>query len=479
MISVKLKLVEEALRILEQNSRGNYTLPSPDQYPNQWSWDSAFIAMGYSNYDQERAQKELLSIFEGQWRNGMLPHVVYRTRGGYFPGPAFWKTSRSPHAPGIRTSGITQPPVHAIAALQTFRHAVDSASAMEFLERIYPMLLAFHRYLLTERDPEGSGLVTIFHPWESGLDNSIRWDGPMSRLSVKGVRKVRRKDKNKVSHMQRPTDDDYKRFVALANLLKECNYDEKLIYQRSPFLVKEVVFSTILYRANRALKEIASILGRDTAEIQGWVESTEQNYLEYFSEDIEEKPLVYDYDLVDGKMILKRTSAALISLYSGMLTRKQAAKVLGWMKGGTFYKKQLGPIVTSTSIYEQEFNPVNYWRGPMWININWMIYKGLKHHGFARDAESMWDAFLNLIRKVGFHEYYNPLNGQGLGAKDFSWTASLLLDILFEDRRVRRIMLSKRLNSDNVLSYLSDLGVSKGLAKQITKRKQALRSFFF
>ena len=48
------------------------------------------------------------------------------------------------------------------------------SSTRTFLHDIYPRLLAWHRYLLTYRDPEESGLVTIYHPWESGTDNSPR-----------------------------------------------------------------------------------------------------------------------------------------------------------------------------------------------------------------------------------------------------------------------------------------------------------------
>jgi glycogen debranching enzyme len=479
MISLKMSLIEEAMSILHNNIRDSYTIPASGQYPNQWSWDSAFIAIGYSNYNQELAMSEILSIFEGQWKNGMLPHIVYRKPRGYFPGPGFWETHRSEHAPKIKTSGITQPPVHAIAALQTYRHARDKELALRFLRKIYPRILRFHRYLMTKRDPERSGLVTIFHPWESGLDNSIRWDGPMSNLAIKGQRKVKRKDNQKVKAIERPTDEDYKRFIALAKLIRGCDYDEKELYKRSPFRVKEVIFSTILLQANRSLLEIARILGRSDKEIKSWIARTERNYLRYFCEDVNEKPIVFDYDLVEDKRILKRTSAALISLYSGLLTREQAGTILKWMKTGTFYKKQHGPIVSSTSIYEQEFNPVNYWRGPIWININWLIYKGLKHHGFDKDAESMWNAFMQLIRKSGFHEYYNPFTGKGLGARNFSWTASLLLDILFEDRRVRQVMLSDRFNSDNVLSYLKDSGVSRELVKKLRVGRKLAKSWMF
>lgn len=37
----------------------NTTLPSPHLYPHQWSWDAAFVAIGYAHYDLQRAKDEL------------------------------------------------------------------------------------------------------------------------------------------------------------------------------------------------------------------------------------------------------------------------------------------------------------------------------------------------------------------------------------------------------------------------------------
>ena len=44
---------------------------------------------------------------------------------------------------------------------------------------------------MTERDPEKSGLVTIFHPWESGCDDSPIWDDALTRVSITGLSKFK------------------------------------------------------------------------------------------------------------------------------------------------------------------------------------------------------------------------------------------------------------------------------------------------
>src|SRR3954453_12919682 len=120
------ELAARAIAVLEENWLGHATVPSPSLYPHQWSWDSACIAMGYARWNQGRAQRELRSLFAGQWANGLLPHIVFSASARYFPGPEFWQTGRSPDAPvAALTSGIVQPPVHATAALAIVRHAAD------------------------------------------------------------------------------------------------------------------------------------------------------------------------------------------------------------------------------------------------------------------------------------------------------------------------------------------------------------------
>src|SRR5919202_1472171 len=90
-------LIEQAKAVLDTNWVGSYTKPAPNLYPHQWSWDSAFIAMGYAHYDQQRAEDELRSLFAAQWSNGLLPHIVFNPRAaGYFPNPEMWGTVGNP-----------------------------------------------------------------------------------------------------------------------------------------------------------------------------------------------------------------------------------------------------------------------------------------------------------------------------------------------------------------------------------------------
>ena len=213
-----------ATGVLRRNSIKSWTKPAPTLYPHQWSWDSAFIALGLAHVDNHRATSELETLFETQWATGKVPHIVFNPEApprSYFPDAERWNSSAlSEDAPaGSHTSGLCQPPVHAIAVRRIWaasrgkdeRHV---ARARRFLEANYPRLFSWHRYLAAARDPEGLGLVTIYHPWESGTDNSPRWDRALEAVEVGDLPAYTRYDLRHVTDpSHRPTDVEYDRYL--------------------------------------------------------------------------------------------------------------------------------------------------------------------------------------------------------------------------------------------------------------------------
>jgi hypothetical protein len=70
-------MANRVARVLSRNDLGGGTKAAPDLYPHQWSWDTGFIAVGLANLDTARAARGLLTLFEHQWKNGMVPHIVF------------------------------------------------------------------------------------------------------------------------------------------------------------------------------------------------------------------------------------------------------------------------------------------------------------------------------------------------------------------------------------------------------------------
>ena len=79
----------------------------------------------------------------------------------------------------------------------------------------------------------------------------------------------------------------------------------------------------------------------------------------------------------------------------------------------------------STSPADPSFDARRYWRGPTWVNINWMLSQSL-----GDDGKALADKTVAMVRDNGFREYFNPDTGEGLGAEQFTWSAALVLDLI-------------------------------------------------
>ena len=96
-------LAARAQEVLRQNDMGGWTRAASELYPPQWSWDTGFIAIGLAHLDTRRAARELLTLFEHQWKTGKVPHIVFNPEAppeSYFPGAEHWASAAaSPDAP--------------------------------------------------------------------------------------------------------------------------------------------------------------------------------------------------------------------------------------------------------------------------------------------------------------------------------------------------------------------------------------------
>ena len=435
-------LVARADDILRKNDMGSWTKAAPELYPHQWSWDSAFIAIGLAHLDVRRATLELSTLFAHQWKTGKVPHIVFNPEAppeSYYPGAEHWAcAASSPDAPPAPpyTSCLTQPPVHAIAVWRIWEAAgrageASLSSTRKFLHDIYPRLFAWHRYLATFRDPEGSGLVTIYHPWGSGTDNSPRWDGALGAVEVGALPPYPRYDLQHVDGSdQRPTDADYDRYLWLVKLIKDAGCDERTIYRYHPFLVKDVLSSAILVAANEALLEIAEVVKApdgDRELITGWIERGRRGLDQRWDADL---GLCLDYDLRAGSPLRVRTIAGFAPLIAGRQSPERLAALLGVLDSPAYagHPGLRWPLPPSTSPEETKFDPRSYWRGPTWPVVNWLLWWSLVRAGETQRAENLRRVSLEQIASEGFGEYFEPFTGGPLGSLRQSWTAAVTLD---------------------------------------------------
>jgi glycogen debranching enzyme len=420
------ELVRAAEAVLAANWTGRSTVPSRRQYPHQWGWDAAFIAVGWARVDERRAAQELESLLRGQWADGRVPHIVFEPEVGedaYFPGPRFWRSASAPA--GVATSGLTQPPLYARAALEVALRSRDAEAGRAFLRRVFPRLAALHAYLAGRRNAGGAGLAAIVHPWESGLDDSPAWDEPLAAVELPpgGVAPYERRDREHVDARERPTDAAYDRFVHLARVYRDAGCADD---RGGTFLVEDPLFNAIWLWSTHALVEIAELLGADAAPHREAAAGLHAALVGRLWDAGRGRFL--PRDLVAGRLVDRRTVQSLAPLLDPDLPGGIAARVCAELESPHFRGPQ-GLGVASADLLGPDFDRRRYWRGPAWANLNWLLARGLRQHGLDAKAGVLEATTLELVRRAGMREYFDPLTGAGRGAADFSWTAAAVLDI--------------------------------------------------
>ena len=417
-------LVERARATLRANDRGGYTVPSPRLYPFQWNWDSAVVALGWMTFDEPRAWQEIERLLSGQWESGLVPHIIFHQPSDtYFPGPAEWGLShRNPP-----TSSISQPPLLATIVREMAGRARDLELAHRSVARLLPKLLASHRWWYRARDPLATGLVVIYHPWESGMDNSPAWDAPIA--AVPGTtRPYTRRDTGHVPAAQRPNQSDYDRYVYLLDWFREVQFNAAALYAESPFCVVDFGLNAILLRATDDLaalceensnpsgaSEMRSAAQRARAALAGlWSDALGQ---------------FVSFDRRTNRPLEVATHATFLAWYAGLVDRSPAraerdarliARLDAWLAAARFG-------VASTDPASPVYDPAKYWRGPIWPHVNWLIARGLRESIHFSRAERLRADTLALIARGGLREYFNPDTGEAYGGDQFSWTAAVTL----------------------------------------------------
>lgn len=433
------ELTARAAYVLRGNSAGAMTRAAPDLYPHQWSWDAAFVAAGLAHVDLRRACLELDTLLAGQWRTGMIPHIVFDpAETGYFPGPDRWAcaehTGAAPTTP--RTSGICQPPVHALAAERIVEVAAhrgkDAVAVVDgWLCAVFPRLLDWHRYLVHHRDPSAAGLLTIYHGWESGMDNSPRWDEVYSRVTVgPDLPPYERRDTRIVADLsQRPSDREYDRYLWIVEELKQANYDDARIRESVSFLVTDVFMSAIFAAANDALAGLAQRLGAaEAAELRGYAERFRRGVVAAVDD---ESGLALDRDLRTRTVLVAHTLAGFAPLICGGLDAAAEARMVDLLRSSawTGHPDLRRGVIPTTSPLSSAFRPRTYWRGPSWPVMNWFFAWALHRRGRADVAADLRLACLEELGDGALAEYYEPVTGEPLGSRDQSWTAAAVLDL--------------------------------------------------
>lgn len=426
-----MNLRDQARAILMANDRGGYTVPTDGLYPFQWNWDASVTALGWMTFDPVRAWEEMRWLLKGQWQggpnDGFLAHINFHVPSDtYFPGPDEWGTTGAPGTEnlGTRTSSISQPPLHSTMVRWMWQRACQAHATPDVQEyartqvsAMLPQLLAHHRWWYRVRDPQNTGLVVNIHPWETGMDNSPSWDLPLARVP-EATRPYTRRDLGHVDATMRPPKASYDRAVYLMDFNRAQDFDPAKIMASCPYRVNDIGIICILQRASNDLAALCDEFGWhvEAREMRVRASHTHAQVKALWS------PTWKQYvgrDTLTGDLLDVPTSAGLLAAYAGF-ENDIVPTLSSWLT-------ETAHGLPSTRSSYSGFEPLRYWRGPVWLHINMLIADGLRQQGRQDLAADLRRRTRRLCEESGFSEYYDPLSGRGLGGKSFSWTAATYL----------------------------------------------------
>ncbi|MBU2956067.1 trehalase family glycosidase [Paracoccus sp. 1_MG-2023] len=413
--------IQDAYAILKENDRGTYTVPTKGLYPFQWNWDSALSALGFGHFDEDRAWTEIDTLFAHQWDDGMVPHIIFHVEDdGYFPGPSVWQTGRD-----VPTSGITQPPVAGFAIRRLYERAGDKAQAAARARPLLAKVAAWHDWFMRCRDPQGTGLVAITHPWESGRDNSVDWDRALARVPTEGVTPFTRRDTQHANPDHRPTQAQYEAYIALVEGFRALDWDNSRLHDASPFKVVDPGFNAILIRSASDLAWLAEELGEpEIAARQRQIARAGLDAFDSLWSDAHGQYLCFDR--VSGSSVDSLSVGGLLAVFAPVpdaRARAIAARIADLGERARY-------MVPSHDPDAPEYDGKRYWRGPLWLIVNYMIADGLRVAGQDAVADRIERDSLSLIDSGGFAEYYDPITGEACGGGRFTWTAAMIIEFL-------------------------------------------------
>ena len=357
-----IRLLERALRVLEQNQYDEVsrffdgrTMICPG-FRGIWNWDSAFHAIGVSRFDKQLAIDQIEGFFKYMLEDGMLPDLIGKD--------------------GIPEIHSSKPPVFAWATYEVYKNTGD----IDFLRRMYDKLEQNESFWRTNRFDgklfhygaylSGSEQdVLTWGKWESGWDNSIRWDDG--------------------------------------------------IFEYYP-----VDLNCFMFSFYECMGKIAALIGKPNdewiskaAELAALIEQTFWN----------EKMGAYtDYNRVTDQHSSALTPASFMPLFIKTASPERAER----MAEIAMDKNKFNGIMPTASYDSTDFSN-DYWRGPMWLNTAYFAAKGLSYYHPAV-ADTVKENILRLVDDIddAIYENYDTVNRKGLYCKNFSWSACFVIELI-------------------------------------------------
>ncbi|MGL5413105.1 MGH1-like glycoside hydrolase domain-containing protein [Cetobacterium sp.] len=376
-----------------------------------WAWDSWKQAVATVNFNEELAKNNIRALFDYQITKN---DKIRPQDAGVIIDAIFYNKDEDRDGDGGNwNERNSKPALAAWAVWEVYKVTEDK----EFLKEMYPKLKEYHNWWYTNRDFDKNGIaeyggmvhrlsntseeIVLAAAWESGMDNAVRFDVEGYGVDDEGVKVLENKDLK-------------------GNLI---GYS---INQES------VDLNSFLYAEKIYLSNMAEVLGLPK-EKKEYLKSAKK-VKEYVNKNMFDEETGYYYDLQIGengnkKLLVNRGKGTegYIPLWANLSTKKEAKRVVENIMDKNVMNTYL-PFPTSAKD-NPKYNPVKYWRGPVWLDQAYFGIIGLNNYGYKKEAQDLsiklFENSEGLLTDGVIRENYNPETGEGLHCSNFSWSASV------------------------------------------------------
>ncbi len=271
---------------------------------------------------------------------------------------------------------VTKPPLLAWSAWKLYETDGDR----EFLDEIYEPIVRWNNWWFERNDVDGNGLCEYQHPYSSGLDDSPLWDDGL------------------------PVE--------------------------SPDL------NTYLCLQQEALSKIADQLGLK-ADAAMWLRRADLQAARMVRWMWDERAGLFRANRPrQGEQVMVNTPFSLFPLMTGRLPPDITHRLVEHLiDEQEFWPRYPVPTV---ALNDPKFDPLTMWRGPTWVNVNYLLIEGLQRTGHRELAAELRRRTLELLcLHDDIYEYYQPQTGAvpPKAASIFGWSSAIFIDLAIQATR--------------------------------------------
>ncbi|MFA6134203.1 MAG: trehalase family glycosidase [Phycisphaerae bacterium] len=332
--------------------------PTPWVYRGIWNWDAAFHAVGAAWFDPALARDQVLIMLDLQQPSGALPDVVYEN--------------------GEVNTQSGKPPVMPWAATVVDRLAPDDS----FMREVYGKFVRYEEHWRLNRGGAAEGL--------------FRYDSEMTEPVLR---------------------DKRSRF--------ESGWDNSVRWDKASFGLWAIDLNCYMVMTYRALAYMAGRVGR-ASEAQSWEAAGEKLAAEINDRLWDESAGAYVDRFREGGAYSDVLSpASFMPLYIRIAPKDRAERMAALAADPSKFHPGMPTVAYDNPQYRNDF----YWRGPTWLNVAYFALKGLKYYGYDAIADAGRDLILSWCDKNEdcIWELYDSRNGKGLRSPQFAWSAAFII----------------------------------------------------